>query len=220
MAKRCRRNQLIFIPRPLPVWYLAQSMTMNYNLILASGSPRRQQLLHDLGVPFTVQLFPVEETYPPELAPERVATYLSEKKGQAYQAHIASNELVITADTTVLVGDEVLNKPADAAEARGMLIKLSGTVHRVVTGVSLTRTHTVDTFSDTTYVYFRALSENEIDYYVRHFQPFDKAGGYAIQEWIGMVGIEKIEGSYFNVVGLPVEKLYGKLKNLADIAPR
>ena len=188
---------------------------MNYKFILASGSPRRQQLLRELRVPFTVRLISVEESYPSEMAPEQVASYLSKKKGQAYQAQMAEDELIITADTTVVVGSVLLNKPADAAEARWMLAQLSGTVHQVITAVSLTSRASIETFSETTQVFFRSLSEKEIDYYVEHFQPLDKAGGYAIQEWIGMIGIEKIEGSYFNVVGLPVDKLYQKLKDIA-----
>ena len=189
----------------------------NYRLILASGSPRRQQLLSELGMPFTIRTVPVAEDYPDTLPSERVAEYLSEKKGRAYQSRISDDELVITADTTVVVDDVLLNKPADAHEAKRMLRRLSGRPHRVITGVSLTRTTAVRTFADTTRVYFRTLSEEEIQYYVTRFNPLDKAGGYAIQEWIGMVGIEKIEGSYFNVVGLPVEKLYQALKEIVPI---
>ena len=188
---------------------------MNYKLILASGSPRRQQLLRELHIPFTVRTVPVEEDYPDTLAPERVAEYLAEKKGQAYRKLIADDELIITADTTVVVGNRLLNKPADATEAHHMLTTLSGQVHRVITGVSLTSTTSAITFSDTTKVYFRTLTEEEIRFYIENYQPYDKAGGYAIQEWIGMVGIEKIDGSYFNVVGLPVEKLYQKLRETA-----
>ena len=190
---------------------------MNYKLILASGSPRRRQLLEKAGVPFTTRIVPVEEDYPEDLNPERVAEYLSEKKGRAYQPLIDDDELVITADTTVVVEDTLLNKPADQVEAHRMLTRLSGKVHHVITGVSLTRTTAIRTFSDTTRVFFRTLSKEEIDFYIDRFAPFDKAGGYAIQEWIGMVGIEKIEGSYFNVVGLPVEKLYRELKEITNL---
>ena len=190
----------------------------NYKLVLASGSPRRQQLLQEVGVPFTVRVVPVAEEYPDDLPAGRVAEYLSKKKGQAYQSGMRDDELVITADTTVVVDDVLLNKPVDADDARRMLVALSGRMHRVITGVSLTRTTAVRTFSDTTRVYFGTLSEEEIEFYVSRYRPFDKAGGYAIQEWIGMVGIKKIEGSYFNVVGLPVEKLYQELKEIAPTA--
>ncbi len=187
---------------------------MNYKIILASGSPRRQQLLRDLRIPFTVRTVSVAEDYPAELPPEQVAEFLAEKKGQAYRDTLAEDELVITADTTVVVGEYLLNKPANAAEAHEMLTALSGRVHRVITGVCLTTTTVSRTFADTTKVTFRMLSDEEISFYVENYRPFDKAGGYAIQEWIGMIAIEKIEGSYFNVVGLPVEKLYGELKKM------
>ena len=190
---------------------------MNYKVILASGSPRRQQLLRELRLPFTVRTLPVTEEYPSELPPDQVAEFLAKKKGQAYRDALAEDELVITADTTVVVGERLMNKPANAAEAREMLTALSGRVHRVITGVCLTTATTSRTFVDTTQVSFRALSDEEISFYVENYQPFDKAGGYAIQEWIGMIAIEKIEGSYFNVVGLPVEKLYGELKKMGGI---
>ena len=188
--------------------------SMNYKIILASGSPRRQQLLRELRLPFTVRTIPVAEDYPAELLPDQVAAFLAKKKGQAYRDALAEDELVITADTTVVVGERLMNKPANAAEAREMLRALSGRVHRVITGVCLTTATSSRAFVDTTQVYFRALSDEEISFYVENYQPFDKAGGYAIQEWIGMIAIEKIEGSYFNVVGLPVEKLYSELKKI------
>ena len=190
---------------------------MNYKIILASGSPRRQQLLRELRIPFTIRTIPVAEDYPAELPPDQVAEYLAKKKGQAYRDALAEDELVITADTTVVVGECLLNKPAYAAEAQEMLRALSGRVHRVTTGVCLTTTAVSRTFVDTTKVWFRALSDKEISFYVENYQPFDKAGGYAIQEWMGMIAIEKIEGSYFNVVGLPVEKLYRELKKLGAV---
>ena len=183
----------------------------NYNIILASQSPRRQQLLQDLGIAFSLRSIPVDEDYPATLAPEQVALFLAEKKGKVYQSGLSVDELVVTADTTVVVEDTVLNKPANASEATAMLTQLSGKVHRVITGVCLTAADRVNSFSDTTRVFFRTLLPAEIEYYVTQYAPYDKAGGYAIQEWIGMIGIEKIEGSYFNVVGLPVEKLYRAL---------
>ena len=193
-------------------------MMKNYKLILASGSPRRQQLLHEVGVAFTTRIVPVDEDYPASIDPDRVAEYLSEKKGRAYQSLINENELAITADTTVVVDNVLLNKPVNAADASRMLELLSDQSHRVITGVSLTSTASITTFSDTTRVFFRKLSSDEIDFYIHRYQPYDKAGGYAIQEWIGMIGIEKIEGSYFNVVGLPVEKLYQELKKITELS--
>ncbi len=190
---------------------------MSYKIILASNSPRRQQLLRELRIPFMVRTIPVEEDYPAELPPDQVAKFLAEKKGRAYLDALADDELVITADTTVVVEERLLNKPADAAEAREMLTALSGRAHRVITGVCLTTTTSSHAFEDTATVYFRALTDEEISFYVENYQPFDKAGGYAIQEWIGMIGIERIEGSYFNVVGLPVEKLYRELKDTDGI---
>ena len=191
--------------------YLALLKMKNYKIILASQSPRRQQLLQDLGIEFSLRSIPVDENYPDTLTPEQVALFLAEKKGKAYQPGLSANELVITADTTVIVEGRVLNKPANAPEATAMLEQLSGKVHQVITGVCLTTADGMQSFSDTTLVFFRTLRTAEIEYYVAHYAPYDKAGGYAIQEWIGMVGIEKIEGSYFNVVGLPVEKLYHAL---------
>lgn len=192
---------------------------MNYKIILASGSPRRQQLLRELQIPFTVRTIPVAEDCPAELPPDRVAVFLAEKKGQAYRNTLADDELVITADTTVVVGERLLNKPADAAEAREMLTALSGRSHRVITGVCLMTTNERRTLVDITEVCFRIITDEEISFYVENYQPFDKAGGYAIQEWIGMVAIEKITGSYFNVMGLPVEKLYRALQDFGDLPP-
>lgn len=187
---------------------------MNYKIVLASNSPRRQQLLRELRLPFTVRVIPVAEDYPATLPSEQVAKFLAEKKGTAYRDTLAEDELLITADTTVVVADRLLNKPANAMEAEAMLSAISGREHRVITGVCLTTVASTRSFMDTTTVYFRSLKEEEIKFYVKQYQPYDKAGGYAIQEWIGMVGIEKIEGSYFNVVGLPVEKMYRELQKL------
>ncbi len=196
---------------------LDQSKTMNYRITLASGSPRRQALLQQMGVAYTTRIIPVSEVYPAQLPVDQVAAFLAEKKGKAYQAQLAEDELVITADTTVVVDEVLLNKPADATEARRMLRQLSGRGHRVVTGVCLTRADSRQTFEDTTEVYFRPLSDEMIHFYVKEYQPYDKAGGYAIQEWIGMVGIERINGSYFNVVGLPTEKLYLELQQIGAV---
>ncbi|WPP52981.1 Maf family nucleotide pyrophosphatase [Catalinimonas niigatensis] len=187
---------------------------MNFKLILASNSPRRQQLLKELELDFQVRTIEVDEQYPDDLAADKVAEYLAIKKGKAYQMVMKQDELIITADTTVVIGPTVLNKPADAEEAYKMLRQLSGTIHQVITGVCITLPDQQQSFRELTKVTFRELEDKEIKHYVNHYHPFDKAGAYAIQEWIGMVGIEHIDGSYFNVVGLPVEKLYSRLKEI------
>lgn len=196
---------------------MPQFRMMSHKIILASGSPRRQELLRDVGLAFEVRLLPVEEHFPEDMPALEVAEYLAVKKGKAHQERMQPDEVVITADTTVVIDDLVLNKPADEAEAIQMLGRLSGRRHRVVTGVCLSFPDRQEYFSDTTDVYFRLLDKSEMIYYVTHYQPFDKAGAYAIQEWIGMVGIERIEGSYFNVVGLPVTKLFTTLRKMAIV---
>ncbi|MGD1893074.1 MAG: Maf family protein [Cyclobacteriaceae bacterium] len=185
---------------------------MKYKLILGSQSPRRQQLLRDLGYSFTTRVISTDEVFPQDMPTNQVAEYLAQEKGKAHIKSIATNELVITADTTVVLGQQVLNKPADLTEAKEMLRLLSGKAHQVISGVCLTTQQEQLSFSDTTTVYLSALSSDEIDYYVNTYQPLDKAGGYAIQEWIGKTGISRIEGSFYNVVGLPTEKLYQALK--------
>jgi septum formation protein len=185
---------------------------MKYKLILGSQSPRRQQLLRDLGYLFTTRIISTDEDFPTDMPANRVAEYLAQEKGKAHLASVAPNELVITADTTVVLGQQVLNKPENLADAKEMLQLLSGQAHQVVSGVCLTTQQKRLSFSDSTTVYFRPLSSDEIDYYVNTYHPLDKAGGYAIQEWIGKAGISRIEGSYYNVVGLPTEKLYQALK--------
>jgi septum formation protein len=190
---------------------------MPHKIILASASPRRQALLRDAGLPFQVRLLPVEEHFPEDMPALEVAEYLAVKKGIAHQEHMQPDEIVITADTTVVVDDLVLNKPEDEAEALQMLQRISGRGHQVVTGVCLSFPDRREHFSDITDVYFRPLDKSEMTYYITHYEPFDKAGAYAIQEWIGMVGIERIEGSYFNVVGLPVSKLLTTLRKMAIV---
>ena len=185
-----------------------------YKIILASNSPRRQQLLHEMGISFEVRVKPVDEVFPPELSKEAVAIFLCELKAKAFLAdEFEDDELLITADTIVCLGDEILNKPNDREHAIEMLTKLSGRKHEVITGVCLRSKEKMTSFAVSTQVYFRELSKDEIMYYVDVFQPFDKAGSYGIQEWIGFVGITKIEGSYFNVVGFPTEKIFEALKN-------
>jgi septum formation protein len=186
----------------------------SHKIILASNSPRRQQLLHEMGISFEVRVKPVDEVFPPELSKEAVAIFLCELKAKAFLAEeFEADELLITADTIVCLGDEILNKPNDREHAIEMLTKLSGRKHEVITGVCLRSKEKMISFAVSTLVYFRELAKNEIEYYVDVFQPFDKAGSYGIQEWIGFVGITKIEGSYFNVVGFPTEKIFEALKN-------
>lgn len=185
-----------------------------YKVVLASNSPRRQDLLQSLGVDFTVMVKDgVEEEFPETLKKKEVAEYLAVKKAQAYSVQIQSdNLLLITADTIVVCDGVILGKPADAADAKQMLRLLSGRSHKVITGVALTTARVQRSFSVKTKVYFKRLSESDIDYYVDNYKPFDKAGAYGIQEWIGLVAIDHIEGSYHNVVGLPVQRLYGELQ--------
>ncbi|HEY4651829.1 MAG TPA: Maf-like protein [Pontibacter sp.] len=188
-------------------------MNLSRPLLLASNSPRRKELLAGLGLTFEVYVKEVQEDYPAHLKREQVATYLAAHKADQYKADI-QDHILITADTIVCHGDQVLNKPADAAEAFRMLRSLSGTSHEVITGVCILTKEQKTVFHDTTIVYFKQLSDEEINYYISNYKPFDKAGAYGIQEWIGKIGIERIEGSYFNVVGLPVQKLYQQLSAL------
>lgn len=181
-------------------------------LILASNSPRRRQLLTEAGVPFEVAVkYHCDECYPAELPAGQVAEYVARLKSEAYPEPLADNEILITADTVVIAGDEVLGKPADRDGAIAMLGKLSGRVHKVVTGVVLRTPTQRRSFSVETAVTFRALSDEELVYYVDTFRPFDKAGAYGIQEWIGYAAVERIEGSFYNVMGLPVQRLYMEL---------
>ncbi len=187
--------------------------TLHYRLILASNSPRRKQLLQELDLPFTVRtLQGIDEQYPATLAVEKIPLFLSKLKAEAYLPTLADDELLITADTIVACEGNVLGKPVDAADAHRMLTLLSGRSHDVVTAVALTTTEQQRAFTVTTKVTFAQLCREEIDYYIDHYKPFDKAGAYGIQEWIGHAGITHIEGSYFNVVGLPVARLYEELK--------
>ena len=184
----------------------------NYKLILASASPRRQQLMKDAGFTFEVRLKNVEEKYPQELHWENVPEYLSKVKASAFREELKADEVLITADTVVCIHDRILGKPADRKEAISMLRKLSGNRHLVVTGVSVTTRTEQLSFSSRTDVFFKHLSNEEIIFYVDTYKPFDKAGAYGIQEWIGYIGIERIEGSFYNVMGLPVRLLYQELK--------
>ena len=189
-------------------------------LVLASNSPRRKQLLTDLGLPFEVRLREVAEDFPPHLRRAAVAEYLAAHKAAAYANDLAADEIVLTADTIVCLADDVLNKPADTAEAHAMLTRLQGRAHEVYTGVCLLAgaaagvapTQTV--FSDCATVHFRALSAPEIAYYIARCQPFDKAGAYGAQDWIGLAAITRLEGSYFTVMGLPTHRIWEELTRL------
>lgn len=189
---------------------------MEHKIILASGSPRRQQLMCDAGFCFELRLKEVEETYPNELEAIKVPEYLSRLKASAFKDELQQNELLITADTVVCLGEKILGKPGNREQAIDMLHQLSGRKHTVVTGVCLTSRDKQESFSSFTDVYFKQLTNDEIEYYVDHYKPFDKAGAYGIQEWIGYIGIEKIEGSFYNVMGLPVQRLYEALKNFTN----
>lgn len=184
-------------------------------IILASKSPRRQELLRLLDFDYKVVLKEVDESYPDELTPEEVAVYIAEKKAKAYDGSI-DNEIVLTADTIVCIDDKILGKPESAEHAIEMLQLLSGRVHRVVTGVCLLYKGEYNKFYDVSEVFFRKLTDEEIRAYVEQYKPFDKAGAYGIQEWIGLTAIEKINGSYSNVVGLPTEKVYQQLVRLVN----
>lgn len=188
-----------------------------YDLILSSQSPRRQQLMQESGMRFRVLLNPTDESFPDHLSPEEIARHLCREKGLAIKPLLEKPEsIAITADTIVVLGDQILNKAQSAQQAQDMLQQLSGKMHRVITGVALTSLSKQLVFSATTKVYFKALSQEEIGYYIQHYQPFDKAGAYGIQEWIGLIGIEKIEGSYYNVVGLPLSELYSQLQSFIE----
>ena len=188
-------------------------MVKDYKMILASNSPRRRELLAGLGVDFEVRVLPdIDESYPATLPALQTAEYIACKKAAAYREVMADDELVITADTVVIVGDEVLGKPSDAAEAALMLRKLSGRTHHVVTGVCLTTCEQTVQFSVRTDVTFKQLTDDEIDFYIKKYQPFDKAGAYGIQEWIGYIGCTGLNGSYYNVMGLPVQRIYTELQ--------
>ena len=186
-----------------------------FHLILASKSPRRRQLLRDAGFEFTLaDSFEVEEIYPETLAAEEVAEFLSNLKADAYPVALKGNDVLITSDTVVVADGEVMGKPADYDDAFRMLRKLSGRMHRVITAVCIRTASQKLSFSDECDVFFDELSDEEIDFYLRHYKPYDKAGAYGIQEWIGYIGISRIEGSFFTVMGFPIHRVYQELKRL------
>ncbi len=182
----------------------------NRPLILASSSPRRQYLMREAGFTFTVEKPEVDESFPDELPVEQVARYLAVKKAEAFRPSL-NDQIIVTADTVVILEQKILNKPADRPEAIAMLFQLSGKTHRVMTGVCILSAEREVSFDDTTEVTFSTLSLQEIEYYVDHYKPYDKAGAYGAQDFIGMIAIEKIVGSYFNVMGLPIHNVYKHL---------
>lgn len=186
-----------------------------YKVVLASNSPRRKELLGGLGIDYEVKTLPdIDESYPDGLGAEEIPVYIAKAKADAYRSVMQANELIITADTIVWLDGIVMGKPSNAEEACEMLRHLSGNTHQVITGVCLTTQEKQISFAALTDVTFDTLSEEEISYYVTRYHPMDKAGAYGIQEWIGYVGVRNITGSYFNVVGLPIQRLYSELKKI------
>lgn len=183
----------------------------NHKIILASKSPRRQHLLSGMDIPFTIDIKEVEENYPSHLKGSEIALFLAELKASAFQDSIDDNSIVITADTIVWINDTALTKPKDFNDGVEILKTLSGNMHEVITGVCLKSKHKSTSFYALTKVFFKHLSQEEIEYYMNTYKPYDKAGAYGAQEWIGYVAIERIEGSYFNVMGLPTRLLYNEL---------
>lgn len=192
-------------------------MLEKYNIILGSGSPRRKELLAGLGLHFQVLVRKgVSEDYPNNLSPHEVSQYIAEKKMSAYADLLVSKTLVITADTVVICNNNILGKPKDAADARRMLEMLSGKTHQVTTGVCIATAKQKICFHVTTDVTFKKLTAEEIAFYINNYKPYDKAGAYGIQEWIGYIGVTALNGSYFNVMGLPVQRIYDVLSMLKD----
>lgn len=190
----------------------------DYHILLASKSPRRRELLSELRIPFKcISLGGIDESYPDDMPPEDVPRYLAEKKASAYAERIRDNELVITADTLVMMGNWIYGKPHSEEEARAILHELSGQSHKVITGVCILTLSDRISFTSETEVKFADLSTDDIEYYVANFLPLDKAGAYGIQEWIGCVAVESINGSFYNVMGLPVHRLYQELKKIRSV---
>lgn len=186
-----------------------------YKIILASNSPRRSELLRGLGIDFEVKTIKgIDESYPDHLKGEDIPKFISLSKALAYKSSMKSDEMIITADTIVYVNGRVLGKPTDSIDAYNMLKELSGKCHEVITGVTILTSSQTISFSTTSKVCFSELNDEEINYYIEKYKPYDKAGAYGIQEWIGYIGVSKIEGSYFNVMGLPVQRLYTELKSI------
>ena len=186
----------------------------SYTVILASGSPRRQQFLKDLGIDFVIRTKDIKEVYPKYLHGKEITDYLAVLKANAFKDSLKKNEILITADTIVRFNGKVLGKPTDAKNAKEMLKELSGQAHEVITSVCIKTSEKQILINDSTDVYFKVLTDDEINFYVENYQPFDKAGSYGIQEWLGYIGVEKIVGSYYNVMGFPVHKFYKEMMNL------
>ena len=182
-------------------------------IILASQSPRRSQLLEQAGFHFEVKVKPIDETFPEDMPVDEVAPYLARQKAEAARAFITSDEIILTADSVVILGNTIYGKPVDFEDARRILRALSGNTHRVITGCCLLSKDRERVFSGESKVEFGPLSDEEIDYYIQTYQPYDKAGAYAIQEWIGLCKIDRIEGTYSNIMGLPVDLVYRELAN-------
>lgn len=190
-------------------------MLEQYNIILGSGSPRRKELLAGLGLKFEVLVRKgVSEDYPADLSAEQVAQYIAEEKMSAYTDLINGKTIVITADTVVICDNEILGKPVDETDAKRMLRQLSGKTHHVTTGVCIATATQKTSFHVTTDVTFKELTDKEIEFYIKNYKPFDKAGAYGIQEWIGYIGVTSLKGSYFNVMGLPVQRIYDVLSKI------
>ena len=188
----------------------------DHKIILASGSPRRKQFFEDMGLHFEIRLKQVEEVYPSSLQGSEISDYLAELKANAFDGSLMHNDILITSDTVVWYKGKSLAKPADLKEAREMLTELSNDWHDVITSVSFKTSTSQKTVNHTTKVKFKALAPDEIHYYIERYKPFDKAGGYGIQEWIGLIGIEEIQGSYTNVVGLPTQLVYKTLNEIVE----
>ena len=183
------------------------------NVILASKSPRRQALLKGLDIEFEIRTKEVEEVYPDDLQNEKVPEFLAELKSAAFEGELNDNDILITSDTVVILGDQILEKPQSREEAIEMITKLAGNTHTVVTGVCIRSNQKKDTFANHTKVTFTAMSTEEIEYYIDKYEPFDKAGSYGCQEWLGYIGIDKLEGSFYSVMGIPLHQVYASLKS-------
>ena len=188
-------------------------MQEKYNIVLASNSPRRKELLSGLGIPFEVRIIPdIDESYPKDISLSEIPCFIAQKKADAYQSSIKKNEIIITADTVVILDNQIIEKPTDREDAIRMLHLLSGRKHEVITSVVMTSLEKQISFSTHSMVDFAVLEKDEITYYIDTFRPFDKAGAYGIQEWIGYIGVEGIQGSFYNVMGLPIQRIYQELK--------
>jgi len=194
---------------------MLKNKLQKYKLILASGSPRRQQFFKDLDLDFEIRLKEIEEIYPPELKAEEITNYLAELKASAFEGELKANEILITSDTIVWYKNKALGKPKDVQDAFDILKSLSNATHEVITSVCFKTNAETTVLYEVTKVTFNELSDEAIQYYIENYKPFDKAGAYGIQEWIGFVGVSKIEGSYANVMGMPTDKVYEYLSNLA-----